>query len=113
MCKGGWIEYAGGNYPVKLQKYKNDVKYLQIFRGGGIESAGGNYRVKLPPQSPHCGVWLVMRKRGISTPSLFPLHPPYRPLLYEANPRRDHWAASQHKAPLHSHAINPSCHRGN
>ena len=58
MCKGGWIEYAGGNYPVKLQKYKNDVKYLQIFRGGGIESAGGNYRVKLPPQSPQCSVWL-------------------------------------------------------
>ena len=54
MCKGGWIEYAGGNYPVKLQKYKNDVKYLQIFRGGWIESAGGNYRVKLPPQSPRC-----------------------------------------------------------
>ena len=56
MCKGGWIEYAGGNYPVKLQKYKNDVKYLQIFRGGWIESAGGNYRVKLPPQSPQCSV---------------------------------------------------------
>ena len=94
MCKGGWIEYAGGNYPVKLQKYKNDVKYLQIFRGGWIESAGGNYPLKLPPQLPtvsgraqQCGC--VMRKRGISTPSLFPLLPPSRPLLYEANRRRD------------------------
>ena len=63
-------------------------------RGGGIESAGGNYPLKLPPQLPtvsgraqQCGC--VMRKRGISTPSLFPLLPPSRPLLYEANRRRD------------------------
>ena len=79
MCKGGWIEYAGGNYPVKLQKYKNDVKYLQIFRGGGIECAGGNYRVKLPPQSPQCSVWLVMRKRGSQRHLYFPCTHPTDP----------------------------------
>ena len=37
-------------------------------RGGWIESAGGNYPLKLPPQLPtvSCSVVLVMRKRGIS-----------------------------------------------
>ena len=82
-------------------------------RGGGIESAGGNYPLKLPPQLPtvsgraqQCGC--VMRKRGISTPSLFPLLPPSRPLLYEANRRRDHrgWRnITHHYNPMQ---LNPS-----
>ena len=75
--------------------------------GGWIESAGGNYPVKLPRLKPPTvsgramqqSVGLVMRKRGISTPSLFPLLPPSRPLLYEANRRRDHRVV-EHNAPL-------------
>ena len=63
MCEGGWIESAGCNYPVKLP----------------------------PPPNRGCSVGLVMRKKGISTQSLFPLLPPSRPLLYEPNRRRDHW----------------------
>ena len=75
--------------------------------GGWIESAGGNYPLKLPPQLPTVSS-VGNEEEGESRRHLyFPYSlPPSRPLLYEANRRRDHRPV-EHNAPLQPDAIKP------